>query len=61
MMMENLTGSTSEFLAEEEQLDLIVQGEDTSTGDTTENVGTCTLEQGADTFLSDDLVEGLEG
>lgn len=40
-----LTRSTLEFLAEHEELSLVVDGEHTSTGDTTEDVGTGTLEQ----------------
>jgi len=56
-----LTGTTLEFLAEEDQLDLIVEGKDTSTSDTTEDVGACTLEQRSYTFLGNDLLEGLEG
>lgn len=57
----HLAGSTLEGLSEEEELELIVDGQDTSTGDTTENVGTSTLEQGLDTLLSNDLLEGIEG
>jgi len=56
-----LTGSTLELLAEEDKLDLIVDGQHTGTGDTTENVGTGTLEERAVTFGGDDLVEGIEG
>jgi hypothetical protein len=40
---------------------LIVDGEHTSTSNTTENVGTSTLEQGPETFLGDDLATGIEG
>lgn len=60
-MSKHLAGSTLEGLSEEEELELIVDGQDTSTGDTTENVGTSTLEQGLDTLLGDDLLEGIEG
>ena len=49
-----------EGLAEEEDLELIVDGEHTSTGNTTENVGTGTLEEGADTLLGDNLAGGIE-
>jgi len=41
----NLARATLELLSEEEQLDLVVDGEHTSTGDTTEDVGTGTLEE----------------
>lgn len=60
-MSKHLAGSTLEGLSEEEELELIVDGQHTSTGDTTENVGTSTLEQGLDTLLGDDLLEGIEG
>jgi hypothetical protein len=56
-----LTRSTLELLAEHEQLDLVVDREHTSTGDTTENVGTSTLEERADTFFGDDLAAGVDG
>ena len=50
-----------EGLAEEDDLELIVDGQDTSTGDTTENVGTSTLEERLDTLLGDDLSGGVHG
>lgn len=56
-----LTGTTLELLAEHDELDLVVDGEHTSTGDTTEDVGTSTLEEGLDTFGSDDLAGSIEG
>ncbi len=56
-----LTRATLELLAEHEQLGLVVDGEHTGTGDTTENVGTCTLEERLDTFLGDDLAAGVDG
>ena len=59
--MIRLTGTTSELLAEHEELGLVVDGQDTGTGDTTENVGTSTLEEGADTLSGDDLAGGIEG
>jgi hypothetical protein len=40
---------------------LIVDGQDTSTGDTTENVGSCTFEERSDTLLGDDLATSIEG
>ena len=46
-----------ELLAEHEELRLIVDGEHTGTSDTTENVGTSTLEERSDTLLSHDLAE----
>jgi hypothetical protein len=39
---------------------LIVDGQHTSTGDTTENVGTSTLEERPETFLGNDLATGIE-
>jgi hypothetical protein len=42
-------------------LDLVVDREHTGTGDTTEDVGTGTLEERADTFLGDDLAAGVDG
>lgn len=56
-----LAGSTLEGLSEEEELELIVDGQDTGTGNTTEDVGTSTLEQGLDTLLGDNLLESVEG
>jgi hypothetical protein len=56
-----LTRATAEGLAEHQDLELIVDGQDTSTGDTTENVGTSTVEEGADTAGSDDLAGSVEG
>jgi hypothetical protein len=50
-----------EGLAEHQDLHLIVDGQDTSTGDTTENVGTCTLEERSDTLLGDNLTTGIQG
>ena len=50
-----------EGLAEHQDLHLIVDGQDTCTGDTTENVGTCTLEQRLDTFLGNDLATSIHG
>lgn len=50
-----------EFLAEHEQLHLVVDGQHTSTGNTTEDVGTGTLEERLDTLLGDDLLEGIDG
>jgi hypothetical protein len=50
-----------EGLAEHQDLHLIVDGQDTGTGDTTENVGTCTLEEGLEALLGDDLATGIEG
>jgi len=50
-----------EGLAEHQDLQLIVDGEHTSTSNTTQDVSTRTLEQGADTLLGDDLATGIEG
>jgi hypothetical protein len=56
-----LTGSTLELLAEEEELSLVVDGEHTGTGDTTENVGTSTLEERSDTLSGNNLAGGIHG
>lgn len=56
----HLAGTTLEGLAEHEDLELVIDGQDTSTGDTTEDVGTGTLEERLDTLLADDLLEGIE-
>lgn len=56
-----LSGSTLEGLAEHEKLSLIVYGEYTSASDTTENVGTCTFEEGLNTFLGNNLASGIGG
>ena len=56
-----LAGAALEGLSEEEQLDLIVDGEHTSTCDTTEDIGTGTLEEGSDTFSSEDLARSIHG
>jgi hypothetical protein len=50
-----------ELLSEHEELHLVVERQDTSTGDTTENVGTSTLEERLDTLLGDDLGSGIHG
>lgn len=50
-----------EGLAEHEELDLVVDGQDTSTGNTTEDVGTSTLEERLDTLLGDDLATSVDG
>ncbi len=57
--VDNLARSTLEGLAEHEQLDLVVDGENTGTGNTTEDVGTSTLEERADTFLGNNLTTGI--
>lgn len=56
----NLAGAALEGLAEHQDLELVVDGQHTSTGDTTEDVGTGTLEEGLDTLLGNDLLEGIE-
>ena len=43
-----------------ERLDEVETGEDTSAGDTTENVGTITLEEGGDTLVSENLSTAVE-
>jgi len=56
-----VTSRLLEGLAEHEELDLVVDGEHTSTGNTTEDVGTSTLEERLDTLLGDDLATGIHG
>ena len=53
--------SLLEGLAEDKDLELIVDREHTSTGNTTEDVGTGTLEERLDTLLGNNLLEGIEG
>ncbi|CRJ80477.1 hypothetical protein BN1708_000269 [Verticillium longisporum] len=48
-------------LAEEEDLELVVDRQDTSTGNTTEDVGGGTLEERLDALLGDDLATSVEG
>ena len=55
-----LTRSTLEGLAEHKELDLIVDRKHTGTSDTTEDVGTSTLEKRADAFLGNDLTTGIQ-
>jgi hypothetical protein len=49
-----------ELLSEHEELHLVVDGQDTGSGNTTEDVGTGTLEERLDTLLGDDLAGGIE-
>ena len=56
-----LAGTALEGLSEEEKLDLVVDGQHTSTGDTTENVGTSTLEERLETLLGDNLATSIHG
>lgn len=56
-----LTGTTLVGLAEHDKLDLVVDGQDTGTSNTTEDVGTSTLEEGLNTLLSNDGAESVEG
>ena len=55
-----LARSSLELLAEHKELSLVVDGEHTGTSDTTENVGSSTLEQRLDTFLSNDLATSIK-
>ncbi len=57
----DLTRPTTELLAEHEELRPVVDGEYTGTSDTTEDVGTCTLEERPDTFCSNDLAGRVHG
>jgi hypothetical protein len=56
-----LTRSTRELLAEHEELGTVVDGQDTGTGNTTENVGTSSLEERLDTLSGNDLAGGIHG
>jgi hypothetical protein len=56
-----LAGAALESLSEHENLELVVDGQHTGTSNTTENVGTGTLEERLDALLGDDLAEGIEG
>ena len=49
-----------ELLSEHEELHLVVERQDTSTSDTTEDVGTSTLEERLDTLLGDNLGSGID-
>ena len=60
-MQEVLTRSTLEGLAEHEQLNLVVDRKHTSTSDTTENVGTSTLEQRSNALSGNNLTTGIHG
>ena len=55
-----LTRSTGVDLAEHDLLELVVEGEHTSTSNTTEDVGTSTLEERLGTLLGNDLRAGVE-
>ncbi len=54
------TRTTGVDLAEHDLLELVVERQDTSTSDTTEDVGTSTLEERLGTLLGDDLRSGIE-
>lgn len=56
----NYSHTTAVDLAEHEDLELIVQREYTRTGNTTEDVGSSTLEEGLCSLLGDDLSPGVE-
>ena len=56
-----LARATLELLAEEEELNLVVDGQHTGTCDTTQDIGTGTLEEGANTFSGNDLGECIDG
>lgn len=54
-----LSRATRVDLAEHELLELVVEREDTSTGDTSEDVGAGTLEERLDALLGNDLAGGV--
>lgn len=53
-------GTSTYDLSEEELLELIVHGEDSGSGDTTEDVGSGTLEERGDTLGLDDLPAAVD-
>lgn len=55
-----MTGLFESF-AEEQQLDLVVEGEYTGSGNTTQDVGAGTLKERLGTLGLDDGAEGVEG
>ena len=57
----HLAGATLEGLSKEKELELVVDGQHTGAGDTTQDVGTSTLEEGADTLLGNDLGAAVNG
>jgi hypothetical protein len=59
--MNRLARATLELLAEEDKLNLVIDGQDTSTSNTTEDVSTSTLEERLDTLLGDDLASSIQG
>jgi hypothetical protein len=61
LLLRHLARATLELLSEEDELDLIVDGQDTGTGDTTENVGTSSLEQRLGTLSGNNLIESIQG
>lgn len=60
-LIKRLARATLVLLAEEDELDLVVDRQDTSTGNTTEDVSTGTLEERLDTLLGDDLASSIHG
>ena len=60
-LIKRLARATLVLLAEEDELDLVVDRQDTSTGNTTEDVSTGTLEERLDTLLGDDLATSVDG
>lgn len=61
MVAQYLARATLKGLSEKKNLELIIDGEHTSPGDTTENVGASTLEERHDTLGLDDLAGSVEG
>lgn len=57
----HISANNLELLAEEEELGLVVDGQDTGTGNTTEDVGTSTLEERLNSLLGDDLAGSIHG
>jgi hypothetical protein len=61
MEMCRLSGAALEFLSEEDKLNLVVDGQHTSTSNTTKDVSTSTLEERTNTFSSNNLGESIDG
>ena len=60
LALEHLPGTALEGLAKEENLELIVDRQHTSTSDATQDIGTSALEERHDALLLDDLGPGVD-
>lgn len=57
LMTRNLSGTARELLSEEQELNLVVHGQDSSTCNSTEDVGTGSLEERLHTLLGNNLLD----